>query len=718
VKVALEDVTGATITTATNPVTIALAANSTGATLSGTLTATPMGGVATFSNLSIDKASGTAGYILTASAVGFTSATSNSFIVMPGGATRFAVTAPVSVAGGTQFSNLSVTAFDAFNNVATGYPGTVHFTSTDGQALLPADSTLNQGTGTFTATLSTVPTQTITATDKSNPAITGTSNLITVNAPAGGVPTSTAVTSLGQNGLIGAGLTLTVQVREVTFNAFTTSPGGTISFTDTSVPANSDSFSTCNLAQGNNVVGVSSCNVTMTLTAPAGAHTVNATYTPNDNDHAGSSTTSSLVVNANSLFAVSVGNNGQPSPGVVDFPSLSFTGRYVTFSTNFGTSGELYVRDTCIGADTSCASQTTRTVLASVDNTGLAVPPDSVQAMISGDGSLVAFNPICFTGSTCSYLSDSIFLTQVCWTVTTACPATSSTVQSKDPQNNPVSGLGVLSRDGRYILFRTASGGGGTLYLRDTCIGAPAGSPCPADTVANIDDNGVQTLDATPYAVSPGGRYVLFAAAQQFFIRDLQAKTSTVVNKDTAGNVITSGLTSPSMSDDGRYVTFSVSPTTGAEEVYARDACTGVSNCTPTTNLVSVNANAVPGPAAGGAYTISTFAMDATGRYIAFASSSNDLDPRITQSGANDYVYVRDTCLRFGTNPGAVVGCGESTLLVSLDPQGNPLGFPLFSQAWAMSGDGHYVVFLFSDTIDPPAGSNYGIQLAIVSTGH
>ena len=38
-----------------------------------------------------------------------------------------------------------MTALDQFNNTATGYSGTVHFTSSDGQAVLPSDSTLTNG---------------------------------------------------------------------------------------------------------------------------------------------------------------------------------------------------------------------------------------------------------------------------------------------------------------------------------------------------------------------------------------------------------------------------------------------------------------------------------------------------------------------------------------------------------------------------------------------
>ena len=69
-----------------------------------------------------------------------------------------------------------MTARDAFGNTATGYTGTVHFTSSDAQATLPADYTFTAGdTGvhTFTATLKTAGTQSLTATDTVDSSITG-----------------------------------------------------------------------------------------------------------------------------------------------------------------------------------------------------------------------------------------------------------------------------------------------------------------------------------------------------------------------------------------------------------------------------------------------------------------------------------------------------------------------------------------------------------------
>ena len=79
-------------------------------------------------------------------------------------ATHFYVVAPASATAGTSFS-FTVTAQDGSNATDTGYAGTVHFTSSDGQAVLPANSTLTSGVGTFSATLKTAGNQTITATD-------------------------------------------------------------------------------------------------------------------------------------------------------------------------------------------------------------------------------------------------------------------------------------------------------------------------------------------------------------------------------------------------------------------------------------------------------------------------------------------------------------------------------------------------------------------------
>ncbi len=98
-------------------------------------------------------------------------------------ATHFSVSAPASADPGSPVS-VTVTALNFYGNVVTGYSGTVHFTSSDGAAALPADTTLTSGTGSFQATLNTDGYQTVTATDTVTSSITGTSGTITVGSPA------------------------------------------------------------------------------------------------------------------------------------------------------------------------------------------------------------------------------------------------------------------------------------------------------------------------------------------------------------------------------------------------------------------------------------------------------------------------------------------------------------------------------------------------------
>ncbi|RZB30244.1 MAG: hypothetical protein SRB1_02524 [Desulfobacteraceae bacterium Eth-SRB1] len=96
-------------------------------------------------------------------------------------------------------SDVKVTAYDEFNNVATGYTGTVAFTSSDDQKVVPADYTFltgDNGAKTFAGgvTLKTVGEQTVTATDTTTGTITGTQSAITVNPAAASTLTVTGIT--------------------------------------------------------------------------------------------------------------------------------------------------------------------------------------------------------------------------------------------------------------------------------------------------------------------------------------------------------------------------------------------------------------------------------------------------------------------------------------------------------------------------------------------
>jgi hypothetical protein len=123
---------------------------------------------------------------------------------------------------------LTVTALDASNETVTTYSGTVRFTSTDLQAALPANSTLTNGIGTFSTTLRTAGSQTITATETVTASSAGTSPSIDVSP---GPPTHFAV-SAPTTAQSGAAFNFTVTALEASNNV-ATGYGETVHFTST-----------------------------------------------------------------------------------------------------------------------------------------------------------------------------------------------------------------------------------------------------------------------------------------------------------------------------------------------------------------------------------------------------------------------------------------------------------------------------------------------------
>ena len=91
------------------------------------------------------------------------------------------VGAPAKVSAGTAFS-VTVRALDLLNEPTPGYTGTIHFTSSDPLAVLPANytfTTADQGVHTFSVTLKTAGSQTVTVTDPANATLTGQAAAVT-----------------------------------------------------------------------------------------------------------------------------------------------------------------------------------------------------------------------------------------------------------------------------------------------------------------------------------------------------------------------------------------------------------------------------------------------------------------------------------------------------------------------------------------------------------
>src|SRR5215469_7987457 len=207
-------------------------------------------------------------------------------------ATHFVVTAPAAANAGSVF-NFDVTPVDDMGNAVSDYSGTVRFTSTDGKAVLPANTALGGGTGTFSATLETVGPQTITATDMAKTTITGASSSIRVATGA----TSLSVTA-PSIAMVGTAFSLTVTAIDGSGNPVTDYPGR-VQFTSTDgqavLPSNSPltsgtgtaTFSVTLNTAGNQTITATDV-VTATLTgtsnsihvpAPASGFTVTGSMT-------------------------------------------------------------------------------------------------------------------------------------------------------------------------------------------------------------------------------------------------------------------------------------------------------------------------------------------------------------------------------------------------------------------------------------------------------
>jgi len=248
--------------------------------------------------------------------------TSNNILVSPLGATHFAVSAPATAFINNAF-NFTVTAQDQFNNTATTYGGTVHFSSTDGAAVLPANTTLVNGVGNFSATLKTLGNQTITATDTSNAAITGTSGLINVTK----ANTTTTVNSSANPSTPSQSVTFTATVAAV--SPATGTPTGTVQFiidgSNAGPPvtlngSGSAQFTTSTPTTGNHTVSASysgdnnfnSSNGSLSggqnVNSPTPTATATATPTPTATPTATPTTTPAQALNISTRVRVDVGD--------------------------------------------------------------------------------------------------------------------------------------------------------------------------------------------------------------------------------------------------------------------------------------------------------------------------------------------------------------------------------------------------------------------------
>jgi hypothetical protein len=211
VSVAAQDLFGNLYPSFTGGVTITLGANPGGATLTGTTTATAVGGIATFSNLSLDK-SGT-GYTLVASTSGFTSANSAGFNITAGAARTLSL-----VSGNNQSGSLNtllpqpivVKVSDSLGNGVSGRTVTFVVAAGGGTVGTPTATTDAAGLASSTCTLGNGASQSLTV---SASGLTGSPLTVTASV-TGGVASTTVTPHLDTLTALTGTFTLVAQAKD------------------------------------------------------------------------------------------------------------------------------------------------------------------------------------------------------------------------------------------------------------------------------------------------------------------------------------------------------------------------------------------------------------------------------------------------------------------------------------------------------------------------
>jgi len=228
IVVTARDATGNTATSFVGAVTLALVANPGGGALSGTTTVSAVGGVATFSGITLANAA--AGYTLSANAIGLTSATSSAFTIAPAAGSALAFTTQPSngTAGSAITPAIVVTARDATGNTATSFVGTVTLAlgTNPGGGALSGTTTVTAvgGVATFSSVILANAAAGYTLTANAIGLTSATSSAFTI-APA--AASTLAFTTQPSNGTAGSAITpsIIVTARDASGNTATSFVG-------------------------------------------------------------------------------------------------------------------------------------------------------------------------------------------------------------------------------------------------------------------------------------------------------------------------------------------------------------------------------------------------------------------------------------------------------------------------------------------------------------
>jgi Tol biopolymer transport system component len=359
---------------------------------------------------------------------------------------------------------------------------------------------------------------------------------------------------------------------------------------------------------------------------------------------------------------VSASANGRTGNGWSGMPSISRDGRYVCF---MSAASNLVAGDDNGAADIFVWDRDTgRTELASVTTGGAPGDDSSLEAGLSADGRYVAFTSLATNLSS----RDTRGLTQIFLRDRQAGATHLVSVSSQGVVADDYSWQPTVSADGRYVAFYSNASnlvpndreGWSDVFVRDRQSGQTHR--------VSVDSNGRPGNAASVQpTISANGRFVVFVSVASnlvpgdtnqrvdVFVHDLQTHQTERVSVASDGRQGDGGSYEPSISSDGRYVTFESfstnlvdDDTNGTYDVFVHD------RQTRRTRRVSLGTGRQQADEASWTPSISE-----DGRFVAFRSDATNLSHMDANTSSDVYVHefgveaftIKPTSLDLGAQP-------------------------------------------------------------------
>jgi Tol biopolymer transport system component len=406
---------------------------------------------------------------------------------------------------------------------------------------------------------------------------------------------------------------------------------------------------------------------------------------------------------------VSVDSSGTEGDSPSNAPTLSADGLLVAFDSIASNlvSGDANRRRDCFVRDRVGA--TTQRV--SVTSSGGEADDDSRAAVISADGTTVAFVSLARNLASNDTLHADVFVRDLAGGITELVSVDSSGTAGNDHSGYYYNGYFEyyypprLSSDGRIVAFRSLAS---NLVAGDTnsCCDVFVHDRATGITErVSVDSAGVEIATGGDLpSISADGNLVAFQSGD-IFVHDRTTGITERVSVDSSGAKANNLSQMASISGDGRFVAFEsyasnlvAGDTNGKLDVFVHDRSTGI------TERVSV---ATSGAQADSNCLAPSIASD--GNLVAFSSRSSTLVSGDQNGWGDIFVHDRTTGIteRVSVDSAGGEADGESSV-PSISADGHTVAF----ESWAMNlvpGDTNSVddAFVHDRCITPASWSNY-----------